>query len=268
MSYNELQAKRKIRKDVREHWWIKVPWMYGLRSQGTVGIYEKNENHFTLLFPATDGENHDIPQAFWEEAWRDEFWQEDKKPRFCLGGYDVQHCTNPYLLALQHQQQQLDNTVFLLLPICYIARQGAEVEGKDGEPDKIQFDVPAGITAFFEEHLKKIKIWLKHGVNYLAIIQRYGGFMGTRDRTNYNAFYHMSTVPERETQITCDPTIELIYDKPGIVEGRTHYLNNNYENYREHADPIIKEYLPVDGKDLFEGFDDIETNPLYNNVSK
>jgi hypothetical protein len=159
----------------------------------------------------------------------------------------------------------MDTTAFLLLPIYHIVRQGAEVKGEKGEEDKIQYEVPAGITALFEEHVRKVKIWLKHGLSYIAVLQRYGGFVGAADRENYSAFFAAAD-DKRTVSIHSLPTQLLLYDKPGQVEGRTHYFNNNYENYREHADAIIKEFLPEDAGDLFIGFEGIDENPLFKNV--
>lgn len=280
--YTELQKKRKQKIDAREKWWIKVPWMFGLRSEGTIGEYSKKKEirhfydrtgyywksqrtTFICLKPAEDAENQNIPHAYFEEEWQYEFEDVKKRPRFLMKGYDIEHAVDPGLLAIK-REQRLDETAFLLLPIYNIVRQGAEIKGEKGEEDKIQFEVPAGITAFFEEHARRVKIWLKHGVNYKAILMRYGGFVGVRDRSNYSAFFS-SADDKANVVIKSLPFQELLFDKPGVVEGRTHYFNKNYENYREHADEVIKSFLPLDPAELFQGFEGIEENPCFKNVN-
>lgn len=148
--------------DRRNYWWVKLPIV-------------------------TAGER--------EQCWFDHFERIGERDCSCNGTQKERFSAgdSPISCVLGYKEQELEKWPYLLLPLCsiprqsFISRDSGEGDNSDpfgltgvddsGEDTKIAHMVPFRPTQQLYKEIQKCKIWMQHGVPFLALTQYYAGFV-------------------------------------------------------------------------------------------
>ena len=203
--------------DLREWWWIKLP-----------------------LFANTDLE--------WSNAF-----EREVHPKLCAPHnganewatteFQIGDC--PAAVISSQERQNLDLVEYLLLPAAPIKRQSFTKpnDQKGDAPIEIKHSQPTQPTAEILNFAQKVKVWLKHGVNYKAILAYRGGYIVTPNpKDPKDPFY------------SCLGQHDFIIDTPFLVQGRTMLANSLYAQFKRGWEEMYpKDRCPTE-QDLLDVF--------------
>lgn len=171
--------------DRKGYWWVKLPIVsspdlfcatsYKKKKQGNKDK-KQNEDAFDVRY---------VRNTHGVECWNDAFEPLDETKtafynNFTLPAKENFSVSDCPLVSIAQEEQQLDTSAYLLLPLCKIPRQSfvkGDPQENHLEPPKVAHLIPYRPTSRLYQEINKCRIWLQAGVPYYALLAYYAGFV-------------------------------------------------------------------------------------------